>query len=197
MTRTLHTCHHRSQRHLALPVAVAAPRSERPLPRRGLERLDLLLLAIEALDLHGSEAMLWCCDQLGLSEQFPDRVTLWRSRCRNPLRRASRRGELGTEEARALISLVCTLAQRVYPLLRQLVSSREPAELTAQRWALFRERFSDLVRDRFNVRRGAVRQLLDDNEGEGLRRAIVESLLLSAGPGGAARLEASLRDNQR
>ena len=120
--------------------------SERPLPRRGLERLDLLLLAIEALDLHGSEAMLWCCDQLGLSGQFPDRVTLWRSRCRNPLRRASRRGQLGSDEARALITLACTLAQRVYPLLRQLVSSREPADLTAQRWALFRDRFSDLVR---------------------------------------------------
>ncbi len=167
------------------------------MPRRGLERLDLLLLAIEALDLHGSEAMVWCCDQLGLSEQFPDRVSLWRSRCRNPLRVASRRGQLGTDEAQALITLVCTLAQRVYPLLRQLVSSREPAELTAQRWTLFRERFSDLVRERFNVRRGAVRQLLDDSEGEGLRRAIVESLLLSAGPGGAARLEASLRDAQR
>ena len=197
MTQALHSCHHRSQRPSPLTVAAAVPRSERPLPRRGLERLDLLLLAIEALDLHGSEAMLWCCDQLGLSGQFPDRVTLWRSRCRNPLRRASRRGQLATDESRALITLVCTLAQRVYPLLRQLVSSREPAELTDQRWALFRERFSDLVRERFNVRRGAVRQLLDDREGEGLRRAIVESLLLSAGPGGAARLEASLRDAQR
>jgi len=197
MTRALHTCHHRSQRRSPLTAVPAAPVSERPLPRRGLERLDLLLLAIEALDLHGSEAMLWCCDQLGLNGQFPDRVTLWRSRCRNPLRRASRRGQLGTDEAQALITLACTLAQRVYPLLRQLVSSREPADLTAQRWALFRDRFTDLVRERFNVRRGAVRQLLDDREGEALRRAIVESLLLSAGPGGAKRLEASLRDAQR
>jgi hypothetical protein len=197
MTRALHTCHHRSQRRFPLTAAPAAPASERLLPRRGLERLDLLLLAIEALDLHGSEAMLWCCDQLGLSGQFPDRVTLWRSRCRNPLRRASRRGQLGTDEARALITLACSLAQRVYPLLRQMVSSREPADLTAQRWALFRDRFSELVRERFNVRRGAVRQLLDDREGEALRRSIVESLLLSAGPGGALRLEASLRDAQR
>ena len=62
------------------------------MPRRGMERLDLLLLAIEALDLHGSEAMVWSCEQLQLQEAFPDRVALWKSRCRNPLRRASRRG---------------------------------------------------------------------------------------------------------
>ena len=29
------------------------------LPRRGIERLDLLLLSVEALDLNGGEAMVW------------------------------------------------------------------------------------------------------------------------------------------
>jgi hypothetical protein len=55
-----------------------------------MERLDLLLLAIEALDLHGSEAMVWSCEQLQLQEAFPDRVALWKSRCRNPLRQPPR-----------------------------------------------------------------------------------------------------------
>ena len=75
-------------------IATAAPATTSRMPRRGMERLDLLLLAIEALDLHGSEAMVWSCEQLQLQEAFPDRVALWKSRCRNPLRRASRRGEL-------------------------------------------------------------------------------------------------------
>ena len=54
------------------------------LSRRGVERLDLLLLTAEALDLNGGEAMLWTSHQLGLQAQFPNRVELWKRRCHNP-----------------------------------------------------------------------------------------------------------------
>ena len=46
----------------ATPVATTA------LHRRGLEKLDLLLLTVEALDLNGGEAMLWATEQLGYTE---------------------------------------------------------------------------------------------------------------------------------
>ena len=167
------------------------------MPRRGMERLDLLLLAIEALDLHGSEAMVWSCEHLQLQEAFPDRVALWKSRCRKPLRRASRRGELNAAEQRGLVELVCSLADRLYPMLRQLLSSSEPAELNAQRWGLFRERYNDLVEGRMNGRRGAIRQLLDPADGEALRQELVLTLALCCGPGGVQRLEASLLDGSR
>ncbi len=162
-----------------------------------MERLDLLLLAIEALDLHGSEAMVWSCQQLELQESFPDRVALWKSRCRNPLRRASRRGELSTGERQGLIELVCMLSERLYPMLRQLLSSNEPEEINRQRWGLFRERYNELVRERMNGRRGAIRQLLDPDQGEELRRDMVLTLAFCAGPGGVQRLEASLLDGSR
>ncbi len=161
-----------------------------------LERLDLLLLAIEALDLHGSEAMVWSCEQLQLQEAFPDRVALWKSRCRDPLRRASRRGELNAAEQRGLVELVCSLADRLYPMLRQLLSSSEPAELNAQRWGLFRERYNDLVEGRMNGRR-AIRQLLDQPMARALRQELVLTLALCCGPGGVQRLEASLLDGSR
>ncbi len=41
------------------------------LSRRGVERLDLLLLTVEALDLNGGEAMLWTSHQMGLQPSFP------------------------------------------------------------------------------------------------------------------------------
>ena len=62
--------HHLSHRPQSL-IATAAPATTSRMPRRGMERLDLLLLAIEALDLHGSEAMVWSCEQLQLQEAFP------------------------------------------------------------------------------------------------------------------------------
>ena len=42
------------------------------LSRRGVERLDMLLLTIEALDLNGGEAMVWTSQQMGLQAQFPN-----------------------------------------------------------------------------------------------------------------------------
>ncbi|MFM7086208.1 MAG: DUF3038 domain-containing protein [Cyanobium sp.] len=184
------------------PAAAAAPAAARRgpgdaaavLPRRGLERLDLLLLCMEALDLNGGEAMIWMSDQLGFSSLFPNRVELWKRRCYNPLRRSCRRGELLQEESDALIRILCQLADRLYPLLRALLSSQEPAELTQQRWQLFEERLAELVRERMNPRRSGVQQLLDPVAGAAQRRRLVRCLALATGNGGFERLRASLLD---
>ena len=165
-----------------------------PLSRRGIERLDLMLLCAEALDYNGGEAMVWMSESLGFSDLFPNRVELWKRRCHNPLRRATRRGQLQEVETDALIRILNALAERLYPMLRQLLSSAEPPELSAQRWQLFRGRLADLVQERFNLRRGGVQRLLDEREGPELCRQLIQALALSAGPGGFDRLKASLMD---
>ena len=181
----------------ALPSQQAHPNGgERssPLSRRGIERLDLMLLCAEALDYNGGEAMVWMSESLGFSDLFPNRVELWKRRCHNPLRRATRRGQLQEVETDALIRILNALAERLYPMLRQLLSSAEPPELSAQRWQLFRRRLADLVQERFNLRRGGVQRLLDEREGPELCRQLIQALALSAGPGGFDRLKASLMD---
>ena len=107
---------------------------EAVLGRRALERLDLLLLTVESLDLNGGEAMLWATRQLGFETIFPNRVELWKRRCHNPLRRSTRRGQLSAVETEALIRILCVMADRLYPMLHQLLSSKEPQDLTHQRW---------------------------------------------------------------
>ncbi len=164
------------------------------LGRRGLERLDLLLLVVESLDLNGGEAMLWTTQQLGLQEQFPNRVELWKRRCHNPLRRATRRGELSAFDAEAMLRLLCSMASRLYPLLHQLLSSREPEELNLQRWALLDQRLRDLIEERMNPRRGAVQRLLQQEQSQPIQRELVFSLALAAVDGGINRLRASLLD---
>ena len=96
----------------------------RTLSRRGLERLDLMLLCMEALDHNGSEAMVWMSDKLGYNERFPNRVELWKRRCHNPLRRTCRRGDLSMEDSDALIHILCHLAERLYPLAHRHVRRR-------------------------------------------------------------------------
>lgn len=164
------------------------------LSRRGLERLDLLLLVVEALDLNGGEAMLWMSEQLGFNALFPNRVELWKRRCTNPLRRTTRRDALAPAESEALIRILCAMADRLYPLLRALLSSAEPPEVTQQRWGLFQARLAELMRERMNPRRGAVHNLLDPDAGFAQRRQLIQTLALASGEGGVERLRASLLD---
>ena len=175
-------------------MADAPLHPQRALSRRGLERLDLLLLCAEALDLNGGEAMVWLSEEMGLTDLFPNRVELWKRRCSNPLRRTTRRDLLSEAEADGLIRILNALADRLYPMLRSLLSSAEPPQLSEQRWALFRGRMQELLQERFNPRRGGVQRLLDPQQGPQLCRELIQTMALSAGPGGFARLKASLMD---
>ena len=164
------------------------------LSRRGIERLDLLLLTLEALDLNGGEAMVLTSQQMGLQEQFPNRVELWKRRCHNPLRRTTRREQLDPVDAESLICLVCAMAERLYPVLHQLLSSREPEQLTQQRWQLFHGRLRDLIQERMNLRREAVVRLLTMEPAGSHQRQLISTLAFCAGPGGINRLRATLLD---
>ena len=72
-----------------------------------------MLLCAEALDLNGGEAMVWMSEQLGYQSLFPNRVELWKRRCHNPLRRATRRGQLQVEDTDALIRILTAMAERL------------------------------------------------------------------------------------
>ena len=162
--------------------------------RRSIERLDLLLLVIEAIDLYASQAMLSTSKNIGLDEPFSNRVELWKRRCHNPLRRAHRRGILQPEDCDSLVLLICSMSDRLYPALRQLLSSKEPIDLHRQRWDLLRNRLNELLSERMNIGRGAVQKLLQLESNHQLHRELVISLAFSAGAGGVQRLKASLLD---
>ncbi len=166
----------------------------RPLSRRGIERLDLMLLCTEALDFNGGEAMVWMSEHLGFGSLFPNRVELWKRRCHNPLRRTCRRGDLAPIETDALIRILCQMADRLYPMLRSLLSQAETPEASARHWELFQNRLADLVKERMNPRRSGVQTLIDPVAGAAQRRSLVQALALGAGNGGFERIRASLMD---
>ncbi len=178
----------------AAPPAPPRAAEQTRLPRRGLERLDLLLLSVEALDLNGGEAMVWMSEEMGFTGLFPNRVELWKRRCYNPLRRTTRRGELDPAETDALIRILCALADRLYPLLRALLSEAESPQVREQRWQLFQGRLGALLNERMNPRRVGVQRLLDPVLGAPQRHQLVQTLALGGGIGGFERLRASLMD---
>lgn len=164
------------------------------LSRRGIERIDLLLIVLESLDLNASQAMVWSIENLGLSNQIPNSVELWKRRCHNPLRRTVSRGSLNSDDCAALVNLTCSMSERLYPIIRQLLSSRESKSISRERWQLFKSRFRELIRDRLNPARGAVKNLLVPEKSDELIRQLLITLSICVGFGGFERLCASLQD---
>ena len=164
------------------------------LGRKGLEKLDLLFIVAESIDINCGEALLTISKELGLEETFPNRVELWKFRCHNPLRKTSRRGLLKTKDSDALIRLLCSIVERLYPVIHQLLSSNEPQSISNQRWRLFENRFKELITNRFNTRLAFVQNILNSENCNSLIRELVIILSLSSGSSGFDRLRASLLD---
>ncbi len=81
-------------------------------PRRTRLQIDLLLLAIEALELGGSEAILAFAEELELKGIIKNRVNLWQMRSSNPIRRAHIRRPLSIMDAKALVVIACYIDRR-------------------------------------------------------------------------------------
>jgi hypothetical protein len=172
------------------------------LPRRGRQHVDLLLLAIEAMDLGGSEAILWVAQELGLQDILRHRVQLWQIRNTNPLRRYNQRRALSLAEAKALVLIICNLAQRLSVTIRQnllaVQQQTEKGQPLEGHLALnfYLERFRSHFRSRMNPRRAAVAVYQGPDELNQLAIALLQQLLLCSGTSGPQRLWSSLFDGE-
>ena len=170
--------------------------------RRARQQLDLILLAIEALDLGGSEAILIVAKELALTDIIKNRVQLWRLRSSNPLRRNSQRRPLKPLEAKALIAIICYIARRLTVILRQLLLvDQQLQEKGLQvesnpRLNAYLERFRTHFRQRMNPRRAGVMAYDDDEKLNRLAISLLEQLLFCTGTAGEKRLWVSLFDGE-
>lgn len=170
---------------------------------RTQQRIDLLLLALEALELGGSEYMLATAEELELKSLIAGRVSLWKLRCTNPWRRSYSRDELTQDQAKALIIVAGSRAKQLTMLLRQLLNARQ--ELQSKNLPLdqhyrlseYLERFQAHFRSRMNTRRAKVDHYLSNpDELNALALDLLTQLLFCAGAAGVQRLWVSLFDGE-
>ena len=83
------------------------------------------------------------------------------------------------------------MAESLYPLIRQLLSSKESKTINNERWLLFSDRLKSLIRERMNIQRSFIANLLKEDNNEFFRELLI-ILSLSCGEAGANRLKASL-----
>ena len=154
-------------------------------------KLDFLILVIETLQINASDSLFSKAKDIGLSDEFSNSVKFWKMRCSNPLRSTYTYSSLSSDQIDSLVELISSIAETLYPLIRQLLSSKESKLLNQERWFLFSTRLKSLIRERMNIRRSYITYLLSDNNYEFFRELLV-ILSLSCGKGGANRLKASL-----
>ena len=155
------------------------------------KKLDFLILVIETLQINATESMLLKAKNIGLSQDFSNRVLFWKMRTSNPLRKSYAFSSLSSEQIDSLVEIISCMAENLYPLIRQLLSSKESKSLNEERWFVFSSRLKSLINQRMNVQRSYIASLLIDESNEFFRELLV-ILSLSCGPGGAARLRASM-----
>ena len=87
--------------------------------------LDLVLLTMGAIAPVSSEAILQAAKDLDLESVVSDRLSRWRLRSANPQRNLEERKKLDLKQARALILIICHLANQHQELLRRAVNLLE------------------------------------------------------------------------
>lgn len=172
-------------------------------PRRAQQQIDLLLLALEALELGGSELMLASAKRLELDGIITNRVALWRLRCSNPWRRSHTHRDLTSTQAKALVLIVGDRAKQLTALLRQLllaeqqVRGRQLPFDNHFRLSEYLERFRAHFKSRMNSRR--VRVMLYNQSKQDLNELaldLLKKLLFCTGTVGTQRLWVSLFDGE-
>ena len=105
---------------------------------------------------------------------MPNKVTIWKLRNNNPLRKSYLKNNIKSEEFDALIKITAEMSRYLYPYIRELLQSKEDLEKNSVIWNDFNKRFIELINERFNVDRMRVKKLLNQADNDEI---IIKSLL--------------------
>jgi hypothetical protein len=133
-----------------------------------------LLLILETIDLNGVQSLYALSNRLNLNNVLPNKVTIWKIRNNNPLRKSHINNNIRLEEFDALIKITVEMSRYLYPYIRNILQSREDPEKNHYIWNDFNQRFIDLINERFNINSIRVEKLLNQTRNEEI---LVKSLL--------------------
>ncbi|WP_225866652.1 DUF3038 domain-containing protein [Prochlorococcus sp. MIT 0604] len=143
--------------------------------RKSIEKLDLLLLILETIDLNGIQSLYSLSNRLHLNNVLPNKVTIWKLRNNNPLRKSYVTNNIKPNEFDALIRITVEMSKYLYPYIREILKSKEDIEEDSDIWSDFNKRFIELIKERFNIDSMRVKKLLNQAENDEI---IIKSLLI-------------------
>ena len=132
------------------------------------------MLILETIDLNGIQSLFALSNRLNLNDVFPNKVTIWKLRNNNPLRKSYVNNNIKIKQFDALIKITVEMSRYLYPYIKEILKSKEDLEDNSIVWKDFNKRFIELIRERFNIDSMRVKKLLNQAENDEI---IIKSLL--------------------
>jgi len=105
---------------------------------------------------------------------LPNKITIWKLRNNNPLRKSYINNNIKSKEYDALIKITVEMSKYLYPYIREILQSKEDLQKDTVIWNDFNKRFVDLIKERFNLDSIRVKKLLNQTKNDEI---IIKSLL--------------------
>ena len=134
----------------------------------------MLLLILETIDLNGIQSLFLISNRLNLNNILPNKVTIWKLRNNNPLRKSYVNNNIKLDEFEALIKITVEMSRYLYPYIRGILQSKEDFEKNSVIWNDFNKRFIELITERFNLDSMRVKKLLNQTDNDEI---VIKSLL--------------------
>ena len=145
-------------------------------------------MALETIDLNGSESMFVISNKLNLQHLFPSKVSIWKLRSNNPMRK-SRNNHINFEQFDGLIKITSEMSKYLYPYIRAIVSSKDNYINKPELWNDFQSRFIELIEERFDTESILVKNLINYKDSQEYFKKILLTLSLASSDEGYNRLK--------
>lgn len=116
---------------------------------------------METIDLNGIQSLHAISNKLNLTKILPNKVTIWKLRNNNPMRKSHINNEIKSDEFEALTRITVEMSKYLYPYIREILQSRDNIEINPIIWNDFKKRFLELINERFNTNSMKVKKLFD------------------------------------
>ena len=133
-----------------------------------------MLLILETIDLNGIQSHYAISNRLNLNDFLPNKVSIWKLRNNNPLRKSYVNNNIKPGEFDALIKITVEMSRYLYPYIREILQSKEDLEKNSVIWKDFNKRLIELIKERFNLDSVRVIKLLNQTKNDEI---IIKSLL--------------------
>ena len=124
--------------------------------------------------MNGIQSLYSLSNKLKLNDILPNKVTIWKLRNNNPLRKSYVNNNIKVDEFDALIKITVEMSRYLYPYIREILKSKEDLEKNSVIWKDFNKRLIELIKERFNLESIRVKKLLSQTENDEI---IIKSLL--------------------
>ncbi len=133
-----------------------------------------MLLILETIDLNGIHSLYALSNKLKLNEVLPNKVSIWKLRNNNPLRKSYVNNNIKIEEFDALVKITVEMTKYLYPYIRKILQSKEDSDKNSIIWNDFNKRFVELLTERYNTNSMRVKKLLNQTSNDEI---LIKSLL--------------------